>query len=193
MNMKSWRFKSIVGVSTIGFSAAIALGVTGVGSDVFAAGTSGSPSVVTPSQSNGANVQPFAPGAKKLTLLGTYVESGEGGSLAASTLTAIDSVNKLTCPAGQTCTITDTISVEMAAATTDASDQFASAWQLDGSYTGEEGPYIGELPTDQKYVGGTWTDRESGVSAGKHTVQSFAYAEDGASLGNWTVTYCIYD
>ena len=133
MNTKSWRFKSIVGVSTIGISAAIALGVTGVGSDVFAAGTSGSPSVVTPSQSNGSNVQPATSGAKKLTLLGTYVESGEGGSLAASTLTAIDPVNKLTCPAGQTCTFTATISVQMAATTTDAGDQFASAWQLDGA------------------------------------------------------------
>jgi hypothetical protein len=195
MNTKSWRFRSLVGASTIAVSAVVALGATGMGSEVFAAGANHGPAALTPGA--GTNVPAVitdSPRAKEQTLIGTYIESGSGGGAALSpgTLTALDSVNKLTCPAGQTCTITDTISVNVGGNST-AGNEIATAWELDGTVTGFGAPFLTELPTDANYVGGTWTSEESGVAAGKHKVQSFVYALDGGGLGIWTVTYNLYD
>ena len=53
--------------------------------------------------------------------------------------------------------------------------------------------YFGSSPTDGSASGGTWTDQQSGVAAGKHKVQSFVYSIDGATLFAWTVTYNLYD
>jgi hypothetical protein len=48
MNTKSWRFRSLVGASTIAVSAVVALGATGMGSEVFAAGANHGPAALTP-------------------------------------------------------------------------------------------------------------------------------------------------
>jgi hypothetical protein len=78
MNMKSWRFRSLVGASTIAVSAGLALGVTGVGSEVGAVGAnSGRSSAVTPGQTSVAAGSPATAGDNKLTLIGTYVDSGQ--------------------------------------------------------------------------------------------------------------------
>lgn len=190
MNIKSWKFRSVVGVSTVAAAAAIALGATGLGGEVFAGGAS-APSASVAGQGNAQLVSP-ATAAPKEALLATYSESGEGGSLPAATLTAIDPVNKVTCPAGDSCTIETTISIQLQATTSDAGDRFGAPWQLDGNYTGEFGPFLGELPTDGSYIGDTWTDKESGVTPGKHKVQVFGYADDGANVAYWTVTYQVY-
>ena len=191
MNKKSWKFLSLVGASTVAATTAVTLGAMGLGSDVLAGGAGAPSSVVAPTQSNTPAASPTAE-APKQTLLGTYIESGGGGSLAAGALTALDPVNKLTCPAGDSCTIETTISIQMQPTTSDAGDRYASAWQLDGSFTGEGGPFFGELSTDGTYSGNTWTDKESGVTPGKHKVQAFGYSDDGANLGSWTVTYSLY-
>ncbi len=191
MNTKSWKFRSLVGASTVAATAAVALGATGLGGTVFAGGASSPSSSVAGLPTNAPAASPGA-AAPNETLLGTYVESGSGGTLAAGTLTAIDPVNKITCPAGDSCTIVTSISIQMTASTDDAGDRYATAWQLDGAFTGELGPFLGDLPTDQDYQGATWTDKESGVTPGKHKVQAFGYVDDGAALGSWTVTYTLY-
>jgi hypothetical protein len=102
-------------------------------------------------------------------------------------------VNKLTCPAAETCTITDTVSVEVTSDNGDVDNYFSSAWQLDGAFTGEDGPFMGSSPSGESYTSGTWTDQTPGVGAGKHKVQSFVSSQDGANLYAWTVTYNLYD
>ena len=69
----------------------------------------------TPSQSNPPAIQPAATPAKKQTLLGTYVESGdgEGEAVASGSPVTLDPVNKLTCPSGESCIITTAISVQL--------------------------------------------------------------------------------
>ena len=195
MNANGWRFRSLVGASAVGVSAAVALGVTGLGGGVFAAGANGGPPTAeTPSQSNPPAIQPAATPAKKQTLLGTYVESGdgEGEAVASGSPVTLDPVNKLTCPSGESCIITTAISVQLNQSGTASVDQFAAAWTLDGDGVGAFGPWLGSIPTNGSYVGGTWTDQAS-VPAGKYKVQAEVYAELGGNLDAWTVTYNIYD
>jgi hypothetical protein len=191
MNTKRWQFRSLVGASTIVVSGALALGATA------AAGGAGSQSE---GSSVGASVgDASAPvtsstsaTATKLTLLDTYVESDSpGSSIPASTLTPIDQVNKLKCPSSHTCTITATISVELDGPAT-AGNAFFTPWMINGVLVGENGPSLGEVPTDGFRVGATWTDQQTGVT-GKPKVQSFVQVDNGATLENWTVTYNIYD
>lgn len=195
MNTNGWRFRSLVGASAVGVSAAVALGVTGLGGGVFAAGANGGPPTAeTPSQSNPPATQPAVTPAKKQTLLGTYVESGNGNgeAIAAGSPTLLGPVNKLTCPSGEACVITTAISVQMNQSGTASPNQFAVAWTLDGGGAGASGPWLGSIPTNGSFVGGTWTDQES-VAAGNHKVQGAAYSELGGNLWAWTVTYNIYD
>jgi hypothetical protein len=195
MNKNSWRFRSVVGVSTAVVTSAVVLGVTGLGSDVFAAGAPAGPSSAVSSNQTTPAAQAAASGAKKQTLLGTYVESGNGAgeTLAPETSVALDPVNKLTCPSGTTCTITATISVQLVDHNKDASNLYCMPWQLDGNDAGEQGPFVNETSTDGLLNGATWTDQQSGVATGKHTVQSFVFTQKGANLASWTVTYDIYD
>jgi hypothetical protein len=195
MNKNSWRFRYVVGVSTAVVTAAVALGVTGLGSDVFAAGAPAGPSSAVSSNQTAPAAQAASSAAKKQTLLGTYVESGNGAgeTLAPETSVALDPVNKLTCPAGETCTITATISVQLVDHNKDVSNLYCMPWELDGSDAGEQAPFVGETLTDGLLSGSTWTDQQSGVSAGKHNVQSFVFTQKGANLASWTVTYNLYD
>jgi hypothetical protein len=194
MDTKSWRFRSVVGASTVAVSAAVALGVTGLGSEVFAAGANTGSAAQTSGQTSAPATQPAVTGAKKQTLLGTYVESGEGeGAAISSELPkTLDPVNKLTCPSGESCIIAVTISAQLNQSTTDTGNEFANAWTIDGEPAGAYGPYLGSTPTNGTFVVGTWTDQES-VAAGKHKVQSEVYSLDGAALWAWTVTYNLYD
>ncbi len=179
MNIRCWQFRSLVGASTIAVTAAVALGATGAASDVFAARAKPGPSsAVAASQTNAPTVEPASTVVKKQTPLSTTIESGFAlQPLSANTDTALDPVNKLTCPTSETCTITDTISVELNSDSGDYGNYFSAPWQIDGHYTGQEGPFMGSVPQDGTYIGGTWTDTESDIGAGKHTVQSFVYSQ----------------
>ena len=46
--------------------------------------------------------------------------------------------DKLTCPAGQTCTITSSISVQLVDHNKDASNLIAMPWKMDGNIAGEQ-------------------------------------------------------
>jgi hypothetical protein len=192
---RSLRFRSVVGASAIVLTAGLAFGATGMASDVFADGApSGVSSATVPSQANGPVAPSASVGAKKLTLLGTYVETGNGNgmSVPAGAETTLDPVNKLTCPSGQTCTITDTIDVQLAAANSSAENKFGFPWHLDGFDTPDT-PYVGLTPANGDLVSGSWSGNQTGISAGKHTVQSLVFSLEGAKLFAWTVTYSIYD
>lgn len=191
MNIKSWQFRTVVGASTIAVSAVVALGATGMTSAVFAAGANNGPSAPMLGTTNTQAVHPDSSGAKKETLLGTYIQSGVSTSAVSAGFTALDPANKLTCPSGQTCTITATISVQLGGNLT-AANLYAAEWTLDNESAGQS-PYLGETPSDGTYAGDTWTSDQPGVAAGKHTVETYVFSRDGATLGSWTVTYNLYD
>ena len=147
MNMKSWRFRSLVGASAVGVTAAVAFGATGIGSAVFAAGREARAGVGGDTKSNERPCYATTlDRGDKEKLLATYVESSglslSGTSIPPGTPTALDPVNQLKCPTGETCTITDTISVQLYSTSSDTENDFATLWQLDGSYAGEEGPLL---------------------------------------------------
>ena len=135
---------------------------------------------------------------KKQTLVGTYVESGneDNETLAANTAVSLDGVNnKLACPAGQTCTITSTISVQLV-------DHDAARQQPDracrgtstGTIAGEGGPFVGTTSGKPGCSAAPPGPISSpAIAAGKHTVQSFVLTQQGASLFSWTVIYNVYD
>lgn len=165
-------------------------------SGVFAADApSGPTSATAPGQAATPVDQATASAAKKETLIGTIVESGNGAGqvVPAEGFLTLDPVSKLTCPTGETCTITSTISVQLVDHNKDASNLYAVPWKVDGNPAGEQGPFIGETLTDGLLSGGTWTDQQTGVAAGKHTVQSSVFTQKGADLSSWTVTYNLYD
>ncbi len=134
---------------------------------------------------------------KKEVLEGSYVESGDPfESIPAGSLTtAIDPLNKIKCPApaGKTCTIEDTVSLQEGEGPDDADNLMAAPWQVDGTFVGEGGPFFTSAPADGAFAGGTWTDIDEGVTPGNHKVQTFAYSIDGATLGYWTITYNVYE
>jgi hypothetical protein len=196
MNTKSWRFTSLIGAATIAVTAGATFAATGMASDVFAANApSGPTSAATPDQTAVPGVQSAASVGKEQPLIGTLVESGNGGGevLPPEGFVTLDPVGKLTCPSGHTCTITSTISVQLVDHDKDASNLFAVPWKMDGNPAGEQGPFIGETLTDGLLSGGTWTDQQTDVTAGKHTVQSSVFTQKGGNLASWTVTYNLYD
>ncbi len=195
MNTKNWRFMSLIGAATVAVTAGATFAATGMASDVFAANAPSAPtSAAAPGQTAVPGAQATATAAKKLTLIDTLVESGNGAGVVvpAEGFVTLDPLGKLTCPAGQTCTITSTISVQLVDHNKDASNLYAMPWKVDGNFAGEQGPFIGETLTDGLLSGGTWTDQQT-VSAGKHTVQSSVFTQKGANLSSWTVTYNLYD
>jgi hypothetical protein len=186
---------SLVGAATIAATAGATLAATGMANDVFAANApSGSTSAATAGQTAVPGAQATAATAKKQTLIGTLVESGNGGNqvVPAEGFVTLDPLGKLTCPAGQTCTIAVAMSVQLVDHNEDASNLYAMPWKVDGNFAGEQGPFIGETLTDGLLSGGTWTDQQT-VAAGKHTVQTSVFTQKGANLGSWTVTYNLYD
>ena len=196
MNTKSWRFMSLIGAATIAVTAGATLAATGMASTVFAL-SAPNPTTSAEPPAQASPSAPQAPvGVKKQTLVGTYVESGnaDNETLGANATVSLDSINnKLACPAGQTCTITSSISVQLVDHNEHANNLIALPWHIVGNIAGEGGPFVGTTSTSGLLGGATWTDQQTGVTAGKHTVQSFVLTQQGASLFSWTVIYNVYD
>lgn len=125
----------------------------------------------------------------------TIVQGVADANVAASTYTNIDSPLKFTCPAGG-CTVSVEVNAQMGG-TTPADNLFAVCgfvgWHDMPPPGSDEGcPYVGETPVDEGYSVGTFVFTQSGVHAGSHTLQSQVYINDGAVLGNYSITYRLY-
>jgi hypothetical protein len=196
INTKSWRVRSICGGSVIALTAGVGLASGGFGlGGAFAAdgpATTGTAPASSPAVSPAAGST-----ATSEKLVATYIEEGSANvALPASTLTAIDAVNKIPCPAaaGKTCTFVATTSIQESSSTGDVDNYIAEAAELDGNqFDGIGGPFFAAAPTDDSYAGGTWTETQTGVTPGKHKVQTFGYSEDGATAGFYTITYQVYE
>jgi hypothetical protein len=93
---------------------------------------------------------------------------------------AIIPAPRANCPSGETCTI----SLQLIDHNNDLGKLERCPWKLGGNDTAEQGPFIGQTLTDNRLSGGTLTDQESGVTAGKHAVPSFVFVQDASVIGS---------
>lgn len=100
----------------------------------------------------------------------------------------IDDVTTFKCP-WRGCTLEIEQSVQMCNGSV-SSNRWATLVQVDGTWAGYS-PYVGEVPADGDCVLAT-TNQTTPVTPGKHTVQSFVYADDAAELANWHINYRVY-
>jgi hypothetical protein len=125
----------------------------------------------------------------------TIVQGESDVEITAATFTSIDSPLKFTCPTGG-CTVSVEVNAQMGG-TTDTSNFFAVCGLLDGNFMPPPGggngcPYVGETQVDGGYSVGTFVFTQSGVHAGSHTLQSQVFINQGALLGNYSITYRLY-
>jgi len=104
--------------------------------------------------------------------------------------TNIDTPLTFTCPSPGTCTLSAEMYAQ-AGGNSATANRWALIALIDGSFIGV-GPFAGELLTDGDYSITSWTDVASGVTPGKHTIQSQIYTDDGATLGYAGITYRLY-
>jgi hypothetical protein len=126
------------------------------------------------------------------TLLTTYFTQLTTGTSTpitpASEDNPIDNPTTFKCP-WPGCTLEIEQSVQMCAGSA-SGNGWAPLAQVDGNWLSYS-PYVGEVPADGKCVL-TTSNQTTAVTPGKHTVQSFVWADDAASLANWHINYRVY-
>ena len=124
----------------------------------------------------------------KETLNRTRILSGESGvALPAGSFVVIDGVN-LGCPGPGTCTYTADNWLQIAAS---ATSNWALLTQIDGTFIGQGGPYLGPVGTD--FTGGSWSDVSGRMSSGNHLIQSVAFMRDQPGTAfNYNFVYRAY-
>lgn len=104
---------------------------------------------------------------------------------------AIDSPVKFTCPAGG-CTVAAEIHVQFGLNTTSGNIVGLCA-DLDGSDMPPQGcPVAGTVPADNSFAAFSFEFAQSAVTAGQHTLQSFAFTQSGARRSRYLITYRLY-
>ena len=144
----------------------------------------------TPSASplKGQRVSPNAvSGPKKL--LQTKLSYGVGGAVGAG-FAAIDSPINFACPGTTTCAYEVEQHVQVAGSTD--GNQWAICTQIDGTFlTQPSCPFLGTVPNGA-LGSGSFAQGASGIPHGAHTIQTFIYTEDGATVYNYQITYRVY-
>ena len=124
------------------------------------------------------------------TLITTYLDQGAPDTSLGSGFTAIDGPVTINCSNAAGCTV-EVINTAEVGGNSASSNQWAICNQLDGSYTGIC-TYQATLPTNATYLTGTFNNTMS-LSAGTHTVQSFAFTSSGgATLAQYSNAYHLY-
>jgi len=71
-------------------------------------------------------------------------------------------------------------------------NNWAICTQIDGVDMSEPYcPFLGQVPTTH-YGAGSFTQSQTGLALGTHTLQTFIYTEYGADLGIYEITYRSY-
>lgn len=147
-----------------------------------------------PASSTGGNKQKSPPPTLIFNrkLVSTTLSMGNTSTTVIAGQVAIDSPLTFVCPAGG-CTVTVTLEVQAGDNTT-AGNEWGVCAELDNEdMPPTRGcPFLGTLPTDATYQGVSFTFAQSGVTAGKHTLQGFVYTFFGGSFDNYTITYRLY-
>jgi hypothetical protein len=116
-----------------------------------------------------------------------FVFGDSGRSLAVGTFVLINGTT-LTCPGTSgTCTYSGSNWLQIDA---NATSNWALATAVDGNLIGV-GPFLGPVGTD--FSANSWTDAQSGISFGSHTIQTFAFMRDNtATARNYTFEYKVF-
>lgn len=113
-----------------------------------------------------------------------------GTTTLGSGFVAIDSPLNFRCPTGG-CTVSAQQNVQIETSTD--SNAWAICTYVDGSeMTQPECPYLGYIPNDGFFHAGNFTQNQSGLAAGAHTLQTYVYSDNGATLGIYNITYQLY-
>lgn len=123
-------------------------------------------------------------------LASTTQSYGDPGTVVGSSFVAIDSPLKFTCPNGG-CTVSAEENVQVSG--TVAGNRWAICATVDGNFMAQPNcPFQGYVTSDGSYVSGSFVQNMSAVTAGPHTLQTFLYTDDGATLANYNITYRLY-
>ena len=118
----------------------------------------------------------------------TKILSGSSGvALPTGSFVVIDGVN-LACPSPGTCTYSAENWLQVNAS---ATSNWAILTQIDGTFIGQGGPYLGTVGTD--FVGGSWSDTGTGFTPGNHLVQTVGFMRDQPGTAfNYNFVYHVY-
>ena len=124
-------------------------------------------------------------------LSSTTINVGTNFQDIGSGVVAIDSPLTFTCPPGG-CTVAAEVHVQLGLNTISGNGAgLCSA--LDGSNMPPQGcPSVGTIPADESFAAYSYEFAQSGVTAGKHTLQSFVFTDDGARRATYVINYRLY-
>jgi hypothetical protein len=130
----------------------------------------------------------------KATYIHTCLPSCSDFAVGAGDAIPLDALTTITCPAasGKTCTITDDAWIELentsGKANPEALGFYLDSTDADFLYNGGAG-----TPDGGQYDGlAHKTAVATGVSSGKHTIQTLTYSVFGANASAWTAVYRVY-
>jgi len=126
-------------------------------------------------------------------LKGTYINNGNfNGSIPAAKYTAIDPQLTVSCPgASGTCTIEADMWVDFGLGP-NSFNITTICLVVDGVQTSGCPFETAETPYDGSHVHSSTSQPVSGLARGTHTVQTFAYAAQGAFIEYYATNYRVY-
>jgi hypothetical protein len=104
----------------------------------------------------------------------------------------MDSAKTLTCPTGKgVCRIEADQAVQVTGGV-GGFNRWAVCTQVDGIFMNRPScPFLG-LINPSSFQSAAFSQQQSAVSEGDHTVRTFIYTDTGAQLGNYSIQYHIY-
>jgi len=103
---------------------------------------------------------------------------------------AVDAVTSINCPAAS-CTFSAEQNLQVQNSI--AGNRWAICTAVDGNFMNQPlCPYLGTLPSDSSYVGGSFSQSQIGVAGGVHTLQTYVYTDFGVNRSIYSIIYRIY-
>jgi hypothetical protein len=141
------------------------------------------------STGGGRQAQPQFATFKSEALKATYISNGDLGATLGSGDQPVDAVHTVKCAAA--CTIQADGWIE-AGAESNAFNEVALCFYVDGSLVNGTCYWSGEVPADSSYVQATSSIVAPGLAAGSHKVQMHLYTFYGAFVGYYNINYRVY-
>lgn len=127
--------------------------------------------------------------AKKL--VNTVIHGTFSGATVGSGFQAIDTPFTFSCPGTTTCTYEVDENVQVGTST--SGNAWAICAVIDGNYMSEPNcPYLGYIPNDGFFYGGSFAQSIHGISPGNHTLSTQIYSANGLTIDNYALIYHVY-